>query len=226
MKIIELEEVDSTNEYCKREDRGQDLAVFAARQTSGKGTKGRRFSSSEGGLYMSVMRHHKNFAAKDAFKIMINCAVAICRTVESFKLNPVIRWANDVLVDGKKISGTLIENTFSGNNICRSIVGTGLNVNNVFPSELKDIAISLSSALGHKLSLSEVKRRLYENFQKEYTTDDYKSYINWFNKKVFVKTEEGVYEAVALDIDNEGRLIVEAYGKVTALSAAEVSLRL
>ncbi|MDE6597516.1 MAG: biotin--[acetyl-CoA-carboxylase] ligase [Clostridia bacterium] len=226
MKIIELDEIDSTNEYCKRVDSGDDIMVIAARQSAGRGTKGRSFSSTDGGLYVSVMRHYKNFPAAEAFKIMINHCVAICRTVESFGLNPVIRWANDVLVNGKKISGTLIENTFLGNNISRSIVGSGLNVNNALPDELKEIAISMCGALGHELPLEKVKKVLCKNLKKEFSIKDYKRYINWLGKKVFIKTEDGEYDALAIDIDEGGRLIVERERKTAAVSAAEVSLRL
>ncbi len=56
MKIIELTETDSTNEYCKRVDNGEDLCVVAMRQSAGKGTKGRSFSSTEGGIYVSAER--------------------------------------------------------------------------------------------------------------------------------------------------------------------------
>ncbi len=226
MKIIELDEVDSTNEYCKRNDSGNDLTVVALRQSAGKGTKGRSFSSAEGGLYVSVMRHYDDFPAENAFRIMINCCVAVCRTVEKFGLPPVIRWANDVLVNGKKISGTLIENTFRGNKVSRSIVGTGLNVNNILPAELKGIAITMSGALGRKLSTEEVKRTFCGNLQNEYSVEDYKSYVNWFGKKVILKTADKEYGATALDIDGAGRLVVEAEGCIKAISAAEVSLRL
>lgn len=226
MRIIELDEVDSTNEYCKRADSGEDITVIAAKQSAGKGTKGRSFFSADGGLYVSVMRHYKNFPAADAFKIMINRCVAICRTVEGFGLIPVIRWANDVLVYGRKISGTLIENTFSGDNISRSIVGSGLNVNNTLPDGLKEIAISMSGALGCEVPFEKVKNALCKNLAGEFSVKDYKSYISWFGKEVFIRTEDGEYKAVAHDIDECGRLLVEREGNIAAISAAEVSLRL
>ena len=136
MKIIELDEVDSTNEYCKRLETDEDVAVIAKRQISGKGTKGRVFISERGGVYLSVMRFYKDFICRDAFKIMVNSCVAVCKTLEAYSVKPNIRWANDVLVGGKKISGTLIENSF-GKGGARSIVGIGLNVNNPIPDELK-----------------------------------------------------------------------------------------
>ena len=226
MKTVELDIVDSTNEYCKREDRGLDMMVTSVRQTGGKGTKGRSFVSEEGGLYISVMRHHRNFLAADAFKIMVNTCVAVCKTVERFGLKPVIRWANDVLVNGKKICGTLIENTFSGSYITRSIVGMGINVNNSLPEELKDIATSLCAELGKIISVEDVKAELTKNLRREYPISEYKKYINWFGKEVIIKTVGHEHSAVAVDVDFDGSLICVIGGTLRKISSAEVSLRL
>ncbi|MDE5765637.1 MAG: biotin--[acetyl-CoA-carboxylase] ligase, partial [Clostridia bacterium] len=108
IKIIELEEIDSTNEFCKRFNFEEDVIVVAEKQVKGKGTNGREFVSDEGGLYVSLMRRLPNFDFKNTFSIMINACVAVCKTVESFGLKPTVKWANDVLVDGRKICGTLI----------------------------------------------------------------------------------------------------------------------
>ncbi len=225
MKIIELEEVDSTNEYCKRLG-GGDVIVTALKQTGGKGTKGRSFVSDGGGLYLSIMRELKNLTADRAFTIMVNSCVAVCKTLSPFGLQPVIRWANDVLVGGKKICGTLIENTFSGGKISRSIVGIGINVNNKLPTELEDIATTMKSVLHSETPLKAVRDELIKNFGVEYSVEDYKSYINWFGKKVTLKTQDGQREVTALDVDGTGRLIVESSGEVQKISAAEVSLRI
>ncbi len=226
MKIIELEETDSTNEYLKRLDGEEDTIVTAVRQTAGKGTKGRSFSSADGGLYISVMRFYKNFPASNAFKIMVDSCVAVCKTLEFFGINPAIRWANDVLVNGRKICGTLIENTFACANIRRSIVGMGINVNNTLPSELKDIAVSMSEIAGKKFDLQAVKNVHIASLQKSFTVVDYKKYIKWFGKEVTLHTDSETYTATALDITDEGRLVVNCNGKVLEISSAEVSLRL
>lgn len=226
MKIIELEEVDSTNNFCKRYQGSEDITVTAARQSGGRGTKGRSFSSEEGGLYVSVMRFYKNFPAENAFKIMLSACVAVCKTLENFGVFPVIRWANDVLVNGRKICGTLIENTFSGAYITRSIVGIGINVNNTIPDGLKEIATSLSAELKKELSLTAIKETLLRNLEKDYSVADYKNYINWFGKEVTLKLGEESKTATALDIAEDGRLIVETDGEIKKISSAEVSLRL
>lgn len=226
MKIIKLEEVGSTNDFCKENDGGRDLFVVAKRQSAGKGTKGRSFSSNEGGLYVSVMRHYKNFPADEAFKIMVNACVAVCKTLEAFSVKPRIRWANDVLAGDKKICGTLIENSFSNGKIIRSIVGMGINVNNGFPAELQNIAASVLSCTGRKTPLKRIERTLYRNLKKQFTIGDYKSYIDWFGKSVIIKTAEEEREVTALDVSADGRLIVNWCGNMLEISAAEVSLRL
>lgn len=226
MKIIELDETDSTNEYCKRNYAGYSFAVTAARQTGGRGTKGRSFSSETGGLYLSVVRKHYNLETTDAFLIMINACTAVCRTVEHYGLKPVIRWANDVLVNGKKICGTLIENTFSGSFISRSIVGIGLNVNNLLPVELLPIATTLKKETNKVISVKEVRDILLENMNKKFTLSDYKRYIDWFGKQVTVKTADGEHTATAVDVDADGRLICVIAGSLKKISSAEVSLEL
>ena len=225
MKIIELEVTDSTNEYCKRIDGAEDLIVIAKKQTSGKGTKGRSFVSAEGGLYLSVMRHSV-VSTESAFKIMIDNCVAVCETLQSFGLKPVIRWANDVLVNGKKICGTLIENTFRGGEVSRSIAGIGINVNNVLPRELKNIATTMQLATGKKISLSDVKNTLIANLQNSYSTEQYKSYINWFGREISLSCADGEIKAVAQDVAGDGRLVCSVNGKTVKMSSAEVSLRL
>ncbi len=226
MKIIELKSTDSTNEYCKRVDCGQDLIVIAERQSGGKGTKGRSFSSEKGGLYLSVMRHYKNFPARNAFRIMVDACAAVCRTLEELGITPVVRWANDVLVNGRKICGTLIENSFSGENISRSIVGMGININNALPAELRGIATSVKEQTGKRQDIKNITRIFINNLQKSYTLEEYKSYINYFGKTVLLKELSGEKQVVALDIDGGGNLIVSDCGVKRTISAAEVSLRL
>lgn len=225
-KIVELEEIDSTNEFCKRFIEEERLIVTAQRQTKGRGTKGRSFVSDEGGLYVSILRKYDNFNYSDTFSIMINVCVAVCKTVQSFGLNPCVKWANDVLVDGKKICGTLIENRLGADNTLISIVGIGINVNNVLPEELKDVATTLKECKGKEISVKTVKNRLLKNLTEEYTVEDYKSYIDWFGKEVYLDCNGVREEAIALDVDERGNLICNVKGEVKTISSAEMSLRL
>ena len=226
MKIIELDEIDSTNEYCKRMNFEEDVAVVAARQTKGRGTKGRSFSAEDGGLYLSVMRRYENFDYENTFSIMINACVAVCKTVKKFGLKPCVKWANDVLVGGKKICGTLIENRLGADNVCTSIVGIGINVNNVLPDGLKDIATTISAEKGKTVSVKAVRDCLLRNLKKSYTVADYKKFVDWFGDEVYLESGNGGTYATALDVDESGRLVCEVAGKIQRVSSAEMKMRL
>lgn len=224
MKIIELDVCDSTNEYLKRLSPKEDTLVVAKRQTGGRGTKGRSFSSEEGGIYFSILRHMA-LSAGNVFSILVSHTVAVCKTLEKFNLSPRIRWANDVLIGDKKISGTLIENIVKGDKIVSSIVGTGINVNNRLPPELDGVATSLSAESGRETDISAVKAELFKNIQKTYSLEDYKSYTDWLGGEVLLDAG-GVRRRVrALDILGDGRLVVSDGGNMTKISSGEVSLR-
>lgn len=223
--VIELEEIDSTNDFCKRFSKEEELIVTAKRQTKGKGTKGRSFVSDEGGLYVSVMTRRKNFDFSNTFSIMINSCVAVCNTLKHFNITPTVKWANDVLVNGKKICGTLIENRLGADNVCVSIVGIGINVNNVLPPELKDIATTMSECRGKKLNLKSVRAQLIKNLQNEYTVEEYKSFVDWFGREVYLDTDGKRITATAVDVDECGNLICKIGGELKKISNAEMSLR-
>lgn len=224
-EIIELDEIESTNEFCKKLNL-DDAIVIAKRQTGGKGTKGRSFYSEEGGLYLSKAKKYESFDYSKTFSIMINSCVAVCRTVEQFGLTPKIKWANDVLVGGKKICGTLIENRLLSGGNCTSVVGIGLNVNNALCDEIKEVATSMSEQKGKKLNLKKVQNALIKNLQNEYTVKDYKSYIDWFGQEVSLENNGKTFTAVALDVDDAGNLVCNVNGRIKNISSAEMSLRL
>lgn len=226
VKIIETECVDSTNEYCKKADKGKDFILIAERQTGGRGTKGRSFSSEKGGIYLTVVRHYTDFPSVQAFKIMINASVAVCKTLERFGIKPVIRWANDILVEGKKICGTLIENRFSEGKILRSVVGIGLNVSNPLPAELSGIAVSVREVAENPPEIAEVKSTLLKCLEEEYTLKDYLGYMPWMGGEVTVKDSSGEFTCTAVTISDDGRLVCYRGKKLLYISSAEVSLRL
>lgn len=227
MKWIKLDEIGSTNDYAKeRRSEGEDLIITAKRQTQGRGTKGRSFVSGEGGVYLTSLRFYKNFPAKDAFKIMSGAAVAVCETLRFYGLNPVIKWANDVFVGGKKICGILIENTLSGDRISSSIVGVGLNVNNDFFEELADIATSMRLQSGKTFSVEEVAEKLIEELLKERTMDQYRAHLAFIGERVALLLGDERVPATLLSVDDEGRLCVEINGEERIFFSAEVSVRL
>ena len=227
MNIENFEILPSTQDYA-REKRalGEDLIVTAKAQTGGKGTKGRAFSSFEGGVYLSKLSFYENFPAKEAFKIMAGAAVAVCETLRFYGMKPVIKWSNDVLVGGKKICGILIENTLSGDKISSSVVGVGLNVHNALPDELLDIATSILLETGKVISVEEVTERLIAELEKERSIEEYRSYLGFMGEKVMLILGDESIPATLISVDDEGRLVAEIDGQTRVFASAEVSVRL
>lgn len=221
MKTIIFDEISSTNEYSETHDFSEDTVVIAKRQTGGKGTKGRSFSSCEGGVYLSLVRLYP-CKTDNAFSIMVASCMAVVRTLESYGVCPKIKWANDVYVNGKKICGILIKNSFEGENVKKSITGIGVNVNNDLPDELSDIAVNLKSIVG-EVDTEEFAKRLVENLYGKYGIEEYKSYNMVLGKEITVINGEKSYKAVAKDISDGGNLILENGEK---LSYGEISVKL
>lgn len=225
MKIVHFDSLPSTNDYAKAYEEREDLIVTASRQTAGRGSKNRSFVSDMGGVYLTKRTHYDSFSAGEVFRIMIDSSVAVCRTIEEFGLKPAIKWPNDVYIDGKKVCGILIENTFSGNFISSSVVGIGLNVNNVLPAELQPIATTMFAASGKEFCLESVRDRLIDRLKERYSLEDYRKYIFFLGKEVVLIENGERKEVTALDVDSLGRLVVRDGERVRTVTAGEVSFR-
>ena len=91
MKILRFKELESTQTYAKSLiPSGLPVTVVADKQTGGKGTKNRSFSSDVGGVYLTKLTFYDRFPAKNAFLVMASAAVAVCKTLESFGIKPKI----------------------------------------------------------------------------------------------------------------------------------------
>ena len=227
IRRIRFEELPSTNDYAKQK-RGEEqpLIVTAERQSKGRGTKGRSFVSERGGVYLSALRFYDEFPARECFKIMASAAAAVCETLRYFGLSPVIKWANDVFVDDKKICGILIENTFVGKFVHSSVVGIGLNVNGGFEGELKEIATSMQERTGKTFSVDEVREKLIYELLKPHDISEYLGYIGYLNREVWLILGEKTVRGKLIAVDEEGGLIAEIDGEQKRLTSAEVSIRL
>jgi BirA family biotin operon repressor/biotin-[acetyl-CoA-carboxylase] ligase len=226
MKIIRFEEINSTNTYAKSlRAMGENVVVTAKRQTGGRGTKGRSFVSNEGGVYLTRLTFYDDLPAANAFQIMSDTSVAVCRTVEKFGLKAEIKWPNDIYVCGKKICGILIENVFSGDKISSSVVGIGLNVNNDLPSELRSIATSMK-ALGVNIDRDEVEKVLIEETGKHFDIAEYQKRVGFLRRQIILIRGDERIPAYALSVDDGGGLLVDISGQKQRVTSAEVSLHL
>lgn len=218
MKTTIFDTLPSTNDYCETREFGEDTAIIAREQTGGKGTKGRSFSSPRGGVYLSLVRYYP-CKAENSFSLMIASCMAVVKTLELYGVRADVKWPNDVFLNGKKICGILIKNSFEGENVKKSITGIGVNVNNDIPKDLADIAINLKSVVG-EVDIDEFYKRLIENLYADYSVDEYRLRNIVLGKEITVIKNGESRKAVAEDVAADGSLVLKGgerlfYGEVT-----------
>ena len=197
-------------------------ALFIAKsQTAGKGTRGRSFYSSIGGLYMSLA-----LKLDDAHleRLTILAAVATAQSIERLTGKEVgIKWVNDIYLGGKKLCGILTER--AENSV---VIGIGVNLGvKEFPKELKDIATSLNENLvsPKKLAKEITNRILYLLSSNEEFMQYYKEKSILIGKEISYIQNGNQYKGIAVDIDNRGALIVKDSGENTVfLTSGDVIL--
>ena len=151
-KFIHLSDVDSTNNYIANMVRNGHIdsvtVVSADFQHDGRGQRATKWQSliAQNALF-SVYLQWKQFDSSNQFQISMITALAIAQTLEQLGLQKVkIKWPNDIYVADKKIAGILIENDMTGPIISSSILGIGLNVNQIqFDSNIRATSIKLES---------------------------------------------------------------------------------
>ncbi len=131
--------IDSTNLQAHRElPHAEEGTVWVADfQTAGRGQRGNSWESSKGeNLLFTILLRPDFVPVADQFSISQITALAIVKYLESKGLQPKIKWPNDIYINDKKICGILIEHTLSGANLSASILGIGININQmVFESD-------------------------------------------------------------------------------------------
>lgn len=222
MKTIIYDCLPSTNDELKKlKNPDEDVFLIARSQKKGRGTKGRSFISAEGGVYASLLRLYP-CKTKDAFTLTAGAALAVVRTLAAFDVKAEIKWPNDVFVSGKKICGILVENVFEGDEVARSIIGIGVNVNNPIADEIADIAISVKRLVGRDSDLNVFYSTLAFNLYREFDMDEYVSYCKFLGKQITVIKGNESHVAVGEKILPNGNLLLRS-GEI--LSAAEISIR-
>ena len=134
MSLIKLSAIDSTNDYLKVLSRNQIIenftTVVAEKQTQGKGQMGATWISEEGkNLIMSILVKDYLIHTNAIFNLNIAFSLAVITALKKKNIPDLsIKWPNDILSGGKKISGILIENSIKSNKIYSTIIGTGINI--------------------------------------------------------------------------------------------------
>jgi len=218
-----------------KEGATEGTIVIADHQTAGRGRFGRNWwAPSDSSILLSIVLRprleqlrHLNMAA----------TLAVALSIEKVTgLEPVIKWPNDVLIGGKKVSGILIESEVEEEKVNFVVIGIGLNVN-LDPSsnpEIAETATSLRAALGEGVSRLEMLCSLLGEFEELYDAlregepidELWRSYLGTLGQQVAVRCGEQVWQGYAESVDDEGNLLLRCPdGSLLTIVAGEVTLQ-
>ena len=217
---IRLDEVDSTNaeamRLLKRGKPAEGSCIVAAFQTEGRGQRSNSWESTPAAnLLSSFILYPRPFMAERPFLLSKTIALAVHKTLAAFSTGHVqIKWPNDILLDGKKAAGILIENQWAGSNWQAAIAGIGINVNQTEFALEK--ATSLARQNGKIVLVDGVLKELQLQLSIEYArlcneqeasiNEDY--HLQLFGKEDYhlYQTLSGQLKAKVVRVADHGRL--------------------
>lgn len=234
------ESIDSTNAEGMRLAANGQLAPFvvlAEQQSAGRGRRGRQWISPFAqNLYFSlVLRIDGGMRQLEGLSLVVG--LAVMRTLQTFGVKNVgVKWPNDVLVDGQKITGILLELIGDPADVCHVVLGIGINVNmqantqvdQRWTSMRRELGASvdrnhLVAVLGHHLEheLGRHRRYGFAAFQEEWE----QAHL-WQGRNVTLIAGATQVQGVVAGVDGQGGLRMRVDGVEKVFSGGELSLRL
>ena len=167
--IYRIDETTSTNDDARDAKYRHGDIVWAERQTAGRGQRGHKWSSAEGlNLTFSLVLEPRFLPAGEQFLLNEAVALALTDTFAQFGIAARIKWTNDIYAGDKKLVGILIEHSYSGQTLARTIVGIGINVNQTEFDPALPNPVSMATATGRTFDREEVLSRFHELFMARY----------------------------------------------------------
>jgi len=240
-ELTVLWDVDSTNRYML--DRAFNgcapgSTCLAEMQTAGRGRRGRQWISPLGGnIYLSQLWQ---FAAGPASLsgLSLAAAIAIVRVVRELGVKHAgVKWPNDILVNGEKLAGILLEIQGEHNGPTRVIVGVGLNVRlpDLLAQTIDQPFTSLERLVQKPVQRNKLAARLIEELllvYQRFNESGFAAFVEeWTrldvfrDKRINLKLPTGVLNGTCRGVDVAGALRLEHNGQVTSFPSGEVSLR-
>lgn len=222
--IVRVVETESTNTEAKilgYSGATTGTVVVAERQTAGRGRQGRNWLSGEGNLLFSILLK-PDCSPSEAAELGFVIAVSMRRAI--LELEPQIgkisfKWPNDILLNGKKVCGILLESDLKANRVENMVAGIGVNVGSYPEGGVDYEATSLNNESGKNMDLKKFLQQFLDFFAADYEAwkkDGFGTYHKLWNtnaeglgKTISVKTEGGEISGVFRGILDSGSLVLE-----------------
>lgn len=235
-KIIELDSVDSTNNYLSNLTNKTNVldgtVILAQKQTKGKGQRGNSWVSEDyKNLTFSVFINFNFISIENNFLISIMVSNSLHELISCYCEKSKIKWPNDIYVKNKKIGGILIENSIQKSKIKNSIIGIGFNVNQLsFNSNLN--ATSLSSEINKELNLHDLLAKFCSLLEKNYflikngKINELKSYyfsnlLGYQSERKYIVNGKTI-TGIITDVKNNGFLELELNNEVVLFDLKKI----
>ncbi len=235
-----LHETESTNSFLHEQLMSEKLpegsVVTADYQTKGRGQRGSSWQSEAGkNLLMSIVVYPDFLKASEAFVLSKCIALATYDLLADYSNQVQIKWPNDILIDGKKVAGILIENILRGADIYATIAGIGINFNQQMFEEGLNSATSVFINSGVKADTQINAVKLHENIevyyqmlqQKKIEEIDrlYLTHLYKLNETALFNDANGPFQGKIKGLSPMGLLIVEREnGEKHLYDVKEISL--
>lgn len=241
-RIKLLTSVSSTQEEARHlaeEGAPHGTLVLAEEQTAGRGRQGRQWYSPPGkGIWMSLLLRPDRQPVSIAPQLTLLTAVAVCRAVRKFGVDAGIKWPNDILVDGRKLCGILVESVAEDELIRYAIAGIGIDVNlqrEDIPQELLPKVTSVQIASGRRIERTELIGAVLMEMEQLYQLYTEKGFAPiahlWealsvtLGRQITVLTPDGEVTGKAIALEENGTLILqENSGNTCTIFSGEVQL--
>lgn len=241
-RVLHFPVLDTTMEVACREARAgapEGLLVLAEEQRAGRGRYGRRWEAPFGSCILASLLLRPTFLPPErTFLLTALAALSMAEAVEEELGRPcALKWPNDVLLQGRKVCGILVEVEGTAAKLEWAVVGWGLNVNVDFrDSELAGRAISLAEASGHPFPRLSLLAACLERMEAHYEAlragqgeeiwAAWRSRLFMLGRPVEVISPEERFSGLALDVAPDGALLVRrADGRLERVQAGDVMLR-
>ena len=217
--------------------------IVSEHQTKGRGRMGRSWISPPGGIWLSIILKPKIKNSQITVLPLLS-ALSVCDVIKKMtKLNARLKWPNDVVIDGRKVSGILLDLSTTADKIDFVVIGIGVNVNIDIKKINSDIVKSAGfydiTSLQNELHGKEIERfdfirLLLENIERyvfqlenegaEEIIKKYKKISDTLGKEVIVKQSNEILQGVAVDMDeNDGFLLIETpHGRIHKVVSGDV----
>jgi len=216
--ILYYPELPSTMDTAKdlaRKNCPDFTVVVAGRQTRGRGRLKRQWLSDDGGLYFTMVLR-PDIPVVLSSRVNFLASLTLARVLRKlFQIDAAVKWPNDILVDGRKISGMLSELEAETDRVLFINIGMGINVNND-PSVVEPGASSIKKITGREISKKMLLARFLDEFEKHLKTvelknviSEWKKYTVTLNRQVKIVTHKEVSEGLAVDVEPDGALVLE-----------------